>query len=183
GGVEKGQIGLGHAFEIHPTAEDGLLYEIAQAQMAREIFPDSPLKYMPPTKHMTGNVFRGYQQNALFVLTSLATGQSIHLLGMLTEALHTPLLSDRWLAIDQARTIRANARHLSEEIAFRPDGRIVRRAREVLEAAEELLSEIARLGLFEALASGFFADTKRPREGGRGHDGVVRRHPEYRNPF
>ena len=134
-GLEPWQIGLGHAFEIDPTLEDGLLFEIAQAQMAREIFPDSPLKYMPPTKHMTGNVFRGYQQNALFVLTSVATGQSIHLLGMPTEALHTPLLHDRWLAIDQARMIRANARHLSEEIAFRPDGRIARRAREVLAGA------------------------------------------------
>jgi beta-lysine 5,6-aminomutase alpha subunit len=182
-GLEPWQIGLGHAFEIDPTLEDGLLHEIAQAEMTREIFADAPLKYMPPTKHMTGNVFRGYQQNALFVLTSVATGQSIHLLGMLTEALHTPLLSDRWLAIDQARTIRANARHLHEEIAFRPNGRIVRRAREVLEGAEKLLAHVSRAGLFEALASGVFADTKRPLNGGRGHEGVLRRHPEYSNPF
>ena len=136
-GLDPWQIGLGHAFEIDPELEDGLLFEIAQAQAAREIFPDSPLKYMPPTKHMTGNVFRGYQQNALFVLTSVATGQSIHLLGMLTEALHTPLLHDRWLAIDQARTIRANARHLAEELHFAPDGRIARRARAVLAQAEK----------------------------------------------
>ncbi len=114
---------------------------------------------------MTGNVFRGYQQNALFVLTSVATGQSIHLLGMLTEALHTPLLSDRWLAIDQARMLRANARHLEEEILFRPNGRIVRRAHAVLEEAEKLLDRIAGDGLFEALAAGAFADTRRPRDG------------------
>ena len=182
-GLERWQIGLGHAFEIDPTLEDGLLYEIAQAQAAREIFPDAPLKYMPPTKHMTGNVFRGYQQNALFVLTSVATGQAIHLLGMLTEALHTPLLSDRWLAIDQAKMLRANARHLGEEIAFRPNGRIVRRAHAVLEEAEKLLERVAREGLFEALSAGAFADTRRPREGGRGRDGVVRRHPDYSNPF
>jgi beta-lysine 5,6-aminomutase alpha subunit len=182
-GLEHWQIGLGHAFEIDPTLEDGLLYEIAQAQAAREIFPESPLKYMPPTKHMTGNVFRGYQQNALFVLTSVATGQSIHLLGMLTEALHTPLLSDRWLAIDQARTLRANARHLGEEILFRPDGRVVRRAHEVLREAERLLEHVAEAGLFDALAAGLFADTRRPRDGGRGRDGVLRRHVEYSNPF
>ncbi len=182
-GLEPWQIGLGHAFEIDPALEDGLLHEIAQAQAAREIFPDSPLKYMPPTKHMTGNVFRGYQQNALFVLTSVATGQSIHLLGMLTEALHTPLLSDRWLAIDQARMLRANARHLADEIRFRPDGLIVRRAREVLEEAERLLAQIASIGLFQALAAGIFADTRRPREGGRGREGVFLRHPEYSNPF
>ena len=182
-GLEPWQIGLGHAFEIDPQLEDGLLFEIAQAQAAREIFPDAPLKYMPPTKHMTGNVFRGYQQNALFVLTSVATGQNIHLLGMLTEALHTPLLSDRWLAIDQAKTLRANARHLAEEISFRPDGRIVGRAREVLEAGEEVLAHVARVGLFDALAAGVFADTRRPRDGGRGREGVVPRHPEYSNPF
>jgi len=182
-GLEPWQIGLGHAFEIDPTLEDGLLYEIAQAQAAREIFPDSPLKYMPPTKHMTGNVFRGYQQNALFVLTSVATGQSIHLLGMLTEALHTPLLSDRWLSIDQAKTIRGNARHLQEELEFRADGRIAARAREVLEGAERLLRHIAEVGLFEALTAGVFAETRRPRDGGRGRDGVLRRHPEYSNPF
>src|SRR5262249_59509104 len=140
GGVEKGQIGLGHAFEIHPTAEDGLPRETAQAQAAREIFPDSPLKYMPPTKHMTGNVFRGFQQNALFVLTSVATGQSIHLLGMLTEALHTPFLHDRWLAITQADTIRRNARHLADELRFAPDGLIVRRARTVLQEPQALLA-------------------------------------------
>jgi beta-lysine 5,6-aminomutase alpha subunit len=182
-GLEPWQIGLGHAFEIDPTLEDGLLFEIAQAAAAREIFPEAPLKFMPPTKHMTGNVFRGYQQNALFVLTSVTTGQSIHLLGMLTEALHTPLLSDRWLAIDQARVLRANARHLGEELLFRPGGRIVRRANEVLEGAERILADVAARGLFDALGDGVFADTRRPREGGRGREGVLPRSPEYSNPF
>ena len=182
-GLEPWQIGLGHAFEIDPTLEDGLLYEIAQAEAAREIFPDSPLKYMPPTKHMTGNVFRGYQQNALFMLTSVATNQSIHLLGMLTEALHTPFLHDRWLAIDQARIIRKNARHLAEEISFRSDGRIVQRAREVLEDARRLLQKIAAMGLFAALEAGVFADTRRPRSGGRGADGILPRDADYSNPF
>ena len=182
-GLEPWQIGLGHAFEIDPTLEDGLLFEIAQAAAAREIFPEAPLKFMPPTKHMTGNVFRGYQQNALFVLTSVTTGQSIHLLGMLTEALHTPLLSDRWLAIDQARVLRANARHLGEDLLFRPGGRIVRRANEVLEGAERILADVAARGLFEALGDGVFAATRRPREGGRGREGVLPRSPEYSNPF
>jgi beta-lysine 5,6-aminomutase alpha subunit len=182
-GLEDWQIGLGHAFEIDPTLEDGLLYEIAQAQAAREIFPDAPLKYMPPTKHMTGNVFRGYQQNALFVLTSVATGQSIHLLGMLTEALHTPFLHDRWLAIEQARTIRTNARHLADEMGFRPDGRIVRRAREVLSGAGRILERVAERGLFAALAEGLFAETRRPKDRGRGFEGVLRRDATYANPF
>ncbi len=132
---------------------------------------------------MTGNVFRGYQQNTLFALTSVATGQSIHLLGMLTEALHTPFLHDRWLAIDQMKTIRTNARHLSEELRFAPEGRIVRRAREVLDGAEAILGAVASRGLFGALADGTFADTRRRTDGGRGYDGVVARDPAYANPF
>jgi beta-lysine 5,6-aminomutase alpha subunit len=182
-GLEDWQIGLGHAFEIDPELEDGLLHEIAQAEAAREIFPDAPLKYMPPTKHMTGNVFRGYQQNALFALTSVATGQSIHLLGMLTEALHTPFLHDRWLAITQADTIRRNARHLADELRFAPDGRIVRRARAVLADAEAILERVASGGLFAALSQGVFADTRRAIDGGRGYEGVVGRGAAYANPF
>ena len=45
---------MGHAFEMDPAVENTFLYELAQAQMAREIFPNAPLKYMPPTKFMTG---------------------------------------------------------------------------------------------------------------------------------
>src|SRR5262249_47579617 len=156
--------------------------ELAQAALARVVFPEAPLKYMPPTKHMTGNVFRGYQQNALFTMASVATGQSIHLLGMLTEALHTPFLHDRWLAIDQAKTLRANARHLGDEISFVPGGRVETRAAEVLAGAETTLERIASKGLLAALDAGVFAATKRPPDGGRGLDGVVAKEAGYENP-
>ena len=65
-------------------------YELSQAQMAEEIFPKAPLKYMPPTKFMTGNIFKGHVQNAMFNMVSIMTNQGIQLLGMLTEAIHTP---------------------------------------------------------------------------------------------
>ena len=90
-GLPEEQQGLGHAFEIDPDVENGFLYELAQAEMAREIFPKAPLKYMPPTKFMTGNIFRGQVQDALFNMVTILTGQKIHLLGMMTEAIHTPL--------------------------------------------------------------------------------------------
>jgi hypothetical protein len=48
-GLPEEQMGLGHAFEMDPMLENGFLYELAQAQMTREIFPKAPLKYMPPT--------------------------------------------------------------------------------------------------------------------------------------
>ena len=46
--IQEWQMGLGHAFEMDPMTEDGFLMELAQAQMAREIFPNASLKYMPP---------------------------------------------------------------------------------------------------------------------------------------
>ena len=42
-GLPEEQMGLGHAFEMHPDMKNGFLYELAQAQMAREIFPKAPL--------------------------------------------------------------------------------------------------------------------------------------------
>ena len=52
------------------------MLELAHAQLVRELFPDAPLKYMPPTKHMTGNVFAGYLLDAFFNLAGVMTGQS-----------------------------------------------------------------------------------------------------------
>lgn len=182
-GLRPEQMGLGHAFEMNPDIEDGLLMEIAQAQMARQIFPDAPLKYMPPTKHMTGNIFKGHIQDAMFNLVSILTGQGVQLLGMMTEAMHTPHIHDRKLAIENAQYIFNNARHLGEEILFRPGGRIERRAQEVLAKAVAMLEEVRRIGLFTAIERGMFADVKRALHGGRGLSGVLEKGDDYFNPF
>ena len=121
--------GLGHAFEIDPEVENGFLLEMSQALMAREIFPNAPLKYMPPTKHMTGNIFKGYVQNTLFNIVTKTTNQKIHLLGMLTEAVHTPFMSDRYLAIENASYINRTMKDLGDEIVFKKDGIIEKRIR------------------------------------------------------
>lgn len=181
-GLQEEQMGLGHAFEINPEIEDGFLLEVAQAQMAREIFPNAPLKYMPPTKHMTGNIFHGHVQDTLFNLAGIMTGQGIQLLGMMTEAIHTPLIHERQLAIEAARYVFHNARHLHDEIEFKADGMIARRARQVLQQAAELLEEIETIGLFQALEKGIFADVKRSMTGGKGLDGVFERTDTYFNP-
>ncbi len=182
-GMPDRQIGLGDAYEISPDLQDGFLFQVAQAQLARQIFPDAPLKYMPPTKHMTGDIFKGHLIDALFNLTSVMTGQTIHLCGMLTEAIHTPFLGDRALALENAQYVMNTARHFGDEIAFKPGGRIETRAQDVLGGCLDLLERVSRQGLMNAIEHGVFADVKRPSEGGRGFDGVFERSPDYWNPF
>ncbi|TGE35243.1 D-lysine 5,6-aminomutase subunit alpha [Desulfosporosinus fructosivorans] len=182
-GLPEEQQGLGHAMEINPDVPDAFLYEIAQAQLIREIFPRSPIKYMPPTKYITGDIFRGHVQDTLFNVASVLTGQSIHLLGMLTEGIHTPLMQDRFLSLESAKLVFKTMRHLQEEISFTENGLVQRRAQATLQKAVGMLEEIQKIGLFMALEQGMFADISRKPLGGRGLDGVFEKNPQYLNPF
>ena len=182
-GLPEEQMGLGHAFEMDPMLENGFLYELAQAQMAREIFPKAPLKYMPPTKFMTGNIFRGHLQDALFNMIGIWTNQGLQLLGMPTEAIHTPFMSDRFLSIENAKYIFNNMKSIGEEMEFKEGGIIRNRAKVVLDSAIALLEQMTSEGLFNALEKGIFGDVKRSRVGGKGLDGVVEKGANYMNPF
>ena len=182
-GLPEEQMGLGHAFEMHPDMKNGFLYELAQAQMAREIFPKAPLKYMPPTKYMTGDIFKGHIQDTLFNMITIMTNQKLHLLGMMTEAIHTPFMSDRALSIDNANYIFNNMEDISSEIEFKKDGLMQNRANDVLKDANALLKEIEKNGLFLTLEKGIFGGVKRPVDGGKGLNGVVVKDDKYYNPF
>ncbi len=182
-GLPEEQMGLGHAFEMDPMLENGFLLELAQAQMTREIFPKATLKYMPPTKFMTGNIFRGHIQDALFNMIGIWTHQGIQLLGMPTEAIHTPFMSDRYLSIENARYIFQDMRSIGEEMEFREGGICRERAKTVLNNTIELLKQIVDEGLFTALEKGTFGDVKRPMNGGKGLAGVVTKGENYFNPF
>jgi beta-lysine 5,6-aminomutase alpha subunit len=182
-GIPEEQMGLGHAFEMEPGIENGFLLELAQAQMAREIFPKAPLKYMPPTKYMTGNIFKGHIQDALFNMISIWTNQGIQLLGMMTEAIHTPFMADRALSIENARYIFNNMRNIGDEVEFKKGGMIQTRAAEVLEKAATFLKDIEEEGLMATLEQGKFAGVKRTRTGGKGLDGVTQKDAKYLNPF
>ncbi len=111
-GLREEQMGLGHAFEINPWLEDSFLFEIAQAQLVRQIFDRHPIKWMPPTKFKTGDIFHSHVHDAMFNLAGVATGQSIELLGMFSEAVHTPLLMDRFLSLKSARYVFGAAKYL-----------------------------------------------------------------------
>ena len=181
-GLADGQLGLGHAFEINPEVPDSFVLELAHAQLVRELFPDAPLKYMPPTKHMTGNVFAGYLLDAFFNLAGVMTDQSILLIGMMTEGIHTPFLSDRDLALENVRYVARAAARLGENFRPPPGGFVERRAQQVLGEAVDLLRRISRDGLLNAIADGTFGVTRRPADGGRGLDGVIERADGYFNP-
>lgn len=191
-GLADWQLGLGHAFEIDPGLADSFRMELAHALLARQLFPDAPLKWMPPTKHMTGDIFRGYLLDGFFNLIGAMTGQGILLVGMMTEAVVTPWLSDRDLALQNVRYVMNAAGGLSEDFHPPRDGFIQNRARQVLGEAVDLLERIADdrsakrtaypQPLLAAIADGTFGAMKRPPTKGKGLDGVVVKGEGYLNP-
>ncbi len=182
-GVRMDHLGLGHAFEIDPSIENSFLLELAQAQLVRQIFAEHPIKWMPPTKHKTGDIFQSHVLDAMFNLVGIMTGQGIHLLGMFSEAVHNPLLMDRHLSLKSTRYVFHAANALGRDLSVSPDGIIARRAVHVLEQAHELLVSIERESLWTAIERGVFADVKRRRTGGKGYAGVVPRAEGYLNPI
>ena len=188
-GLQDWQLGLGHAFEINPEIPDSFRMELAQALLARQLFPKAPLKWMPPTKHMTGDVFRGYLLDGFFNLVGAMTNQDILLVGMMTEAVVTPFLSDRDLALQNVRYVLGAAGGLTEDFHPPRDGFIQTRARRVLSEAVDLLDKIVSdkgepgsVPLLQAISDGTFGLMKRPSDAGKGLDGVVECAPGYDNP-
>ncbi len=182
-GVPDGQIALGDAFEIDPPVENGLLYEWAQAELTRELFPDCPVKYMPPTRHMDGNLFRTHASDSLFNLVTIATGQGIQTIGVPTEGIFTPHIHDRVIGLENVNYTFNAARALRDEIEFKPGGIIQTRAQEVLGGAHAILEQIASEGLFAALGRGVFGDVQRNIDEGRGIEGIVQTGEGYLNPL
>jgi len=111
------------------------------------------------------------------------TGQSIQLLGMMTEAMHNPLLMDRYVALKSADYVYRAWKSMGGEIVLRQGGIVERRARETLRRALDLLEEVAREGLPAAIGKARFGDVARAEDGGKGLAGVVPREAGYFNPF
>ena len=182
-GVKEEQMGLGHAFEINPWIENSFLLELAQAQLVRQVFPRHPVKWMPPTKHKTGDIFQSHVHDAMFNLVGVMTNQPIELLGMFSEAVHNPMLMDRYLSLKATKYVFTTCKSLGEELEIKPDGIMGKRAVQVLDEAEELLLEVQHDSIWEAIARGAFADVKRSRTGGKGYAGVMAREKDYMNPI
>lgn len=182
-GLQDPLIGLGHAFEMDTEVANGLLLSMADALLSRTCFPDCPLKYMPPTRHIDGNIFFAHVVNTLFNLTSIGTGQHIHLVGILSEAIHTPYIHERMLAVQNARYVFNYARNFAGEFSIRHDGLVQQRANEVLNQTHRLLKQIAPGGLIKAIEAGEFGGISRKTSGGKGGEGVFDKSAVYFNPF
>ncbi|MHB1845172.1 MAG: lysine 5,6-aminomutase subunit alpha [Deltaproteobacteria bacterium] len=182
-GMADWQLGLGHAYELDTARPDTFALELSQALLVRRLFPRAPIKYMPPTKHKQGDIFFSHAYDVMADVVSATTRQGIQLLGMMTEALHTPVLMDRYVALKTADYIHRACRGFGKEFTLRKDGLTVRRAHEVLGQAERLLEETAQDGLWVAIGKARFGDVSRLPDGGKGLDGVAARDPGYFNPF
>jgi len=182
-GIKPEKMGLGHAYEIDPDLEDSFAYELAHALLTKELFPNSPVKYMSPTKFASGNVYKTHLMDAMFNFMGQLTGQGVQLLGMMTEAIHTPHLVDRSLAIENAQYMFKAVKNLNDNLCLAPDSFVNRRANEVLAQAVDFLESVAQEGLMTSMAKGEFAEIKRPENGGKGLEGVFMRDKDYYNPF
>jgi beta-lysine 5,6-aminomutase alpha subunit len=110
------------------------------------------------------------------------TGQGILLVGMMTEAVVTPWLSDRDVALQNVRYVLNAAGNLSEDFVPARGGFIQQRAHQVLAEAVELLERIVDDTLLAAIGDGTFGIMKRPSTGGKGLAGVAKHEPDYLNP-
>ncbi len=182
-GLSDPLIGLGNTFELHPDTPNGLLYEWAQALLTRELFPNCPVKYMPPTKHMNGNMYRTQACDTLFNLITIATQQSIQTVGVPSEGIFTPHIHDRVIGLDNTNYVFNAARDLGDEITFKPDGIIQTHAKHVLLQAYDMLVEIEQTGLFIAIENKAFGGISRQVSEGKGLNGVLTVDDSYFNPF
>ncbi len=161
---------------------NGLLYEWAQAQLTRELFPDCPVKYMPPTRHMDGNLFRTHAARH-----AVQPRHDRHRPGhpddrRPTEGIFTPHVHDRVLGLENVDYVFNAARDLGEEIEFKPGGIIQTRAQEVLAGAHALLERIAETACSRRSSEATFGDVPRAIDEGRGTEGIVDGREGYFNP-
>jgi len=182
-GMQDWQLGFGHSFEIDTARPDTFALELSQALLVRRLFPNSPIKYMPPTKHKQGDVFFAHAYDVMADVVAAMTHQGIQLLGMMTEAMHNPLLMDRYVALKAADYVYRATESFGSEFTLKRDGLTVRRAHQVLDEAEGLLAETAREGLWAAIGKARFGDVSRQPDGGKGLEGVFEKGEDYFNPF
>lgn len=181
--MNKDRMGLGHAFEMDPKIKDVFQYELARALMTREIFPVHPLKYMPSTKHKSTDIFYSHLMDGVFNILGRMTKQGIQLLGMATEAIHTPYMMDRYLSVINATYMFNGIGDFLDEVSINKNSKINKYANKVMNDTSKLLKKMKSHGIYESIAQGDLAHVKRSFEGGKGFEGVFEKNKNYINLF
>ena len=186
-GVTGEQMSLGHAMEMNPNYPQVIWLELARALMTRQIFPNAPLKYMCNTKYKSGDIFTSHLLDAVFNLIGSLSDQGVLLLGMLTEAIHTPLLHDRSLSLRNAHYLvngTMRMKHQKNEIGYATNGLMANYAKKVLADTLTLLKKLERVNIFSGIERGYFAGVKRKIDGGKGREGVFEKNQNtYLSPL
>src|SRR5687767_13721188 len=120
---------------------------------------------------MTGDVFRGNLHDGLINVVCTLTCTGILRRRMIAEAVVTPWLSDRDIALQNVRYVLNACGGLHEDFVQQPGGFIQQRASLVLAEAVDLMGRIVDDGLLNAIADGTFGIMKRPADRGKGLDG------------
>lgn len=179
--LPEGLMGLGHAYEIDPEYPDSFTLQFAEALLSRSLFPDHPLKYMPPTKFITGDMLFAHAHQVGFNEVTYLTAQTIHLLGIMSEGSRNPHLEERRDAIRNARLVRQSRANFASVI--NTAGTVVEaRARLVLANTLSFLEKVEGTGILAAIAEGQFAEMRRLPNGGHGLSGVIEKAANYQNP-
>ena len=167
--IEDDHLVLSFSFAIDSAVEDGLLYEMAQAQMVREIFPKAFIQCGLPIRMQSEN------SSSSSILNGISS-----LVAVLTEFNIIKLDSEDSPIVDY---LLQGGRSLGTEVQWQQNGKVIRRARAILDNAQKLLKTIERTGLTQCLSQGVFANLSRDPEGGLGAQGVFRRDKDYFNPL
>ncbi len=160
-----------------PWIEDSFLLELAQAQLIRQIFARHPIKRgCPPMQKRiakVGDIFllRNVHDATKMLFNSLSesppTSRSSSSEIVQVTPIHNPMMMDRYLSLKATKYVYTACKHLGDEISFKPDGIVAKRAVQVLDEAAGSRGSEARLDLGSRVGKGAFADVKRTRTGGR----------------
>jgi beta-lysine 5,6-aminomutase alpha subunit len=166
-GLKDDHLILSHSFSADPGMEDGFLYELAHAQMIREIFPKALVQYVPQTKSLSDNIAFSDAVHTLSYLVGIMTQFNILKLSHLNIAEY----------------LMKSARGLGTEIHWQANGKVIRRARSVLDNTFKFLNGIEKSGLSKTLSQGTYLGIARDGDQGKGGRGVFRKDKQYYNPL
>ena len=159
-GFRQDHVSLCYALKLDVSLEDGFLDEVAQAEIIREVFPYYTVQYHP--------------------------GTSSSDLASLNDLVSCIVMSPPTLI--EERPVLRLARHLSDEISWSPNGKIIRKARSLLEDTHRLLKKIEATGLGKAVEQGLFGSAHEKNLQARtetisSEDALMLRHKHYWNPL